>query len=86
MYSSNSLRFTNFLCQRKERRDSFSSEAYWQSSDFTKNVVKLRLEGYRNVEIAELCTLPRGTVHSQLVYARYKLRKKITEYYSQNRK
>jgi RNA polymerase sigma factor (sigma-70 family) len=50
-----------------------------------KNVVKMRLEGYRNVEIAELYKLPRGTVHSQLVYARYKIRKKITEYYSQNR-
>ena len=50
-----------------------------------KNVVKMRLEGYRNVEIAELYTLPRGTVHSQLVYARYKIRKKITEYYSQYR-
>ena len=50
-----------------------------------KNVVKMRLEGYRNVEIAELYKLPRGTVHSQLVHARYKIRKKITEYYSQNR-
>jgi DNA-directed RNA polymerase specialized sigma24 family protein len=46
----------------------------------------MRLEGYRNVEIAELYKLPCGTVHSQLVYARYKIKKKITEYYSQNRK
>ena len=49
-----------------------------------RTVVKLRLEGYSNAKIATLYELPRGTVHSRLVYARYKMRKKITEYYSQN--
>lgn len=50
-----------------------------------KNALELRMKGYKISQIADFYNLPYGTVKSQLLYAKYKIKREIAEYFAENR-